>query len=476
MNEIVLDHIQLTPKNVLRLAGNFSEEVGTCLFYSGGSFETSRRSFLCLFPYERIWVKDRKVWQQRSCENAVCSYDAIDPWEGLIDVMTPSNPNCSLPEWVGYFGYEMGAFSDREVQLQYVPASIPDAYFMRPAFVLALDHKSCTGTLLARMGEQPHLPSHQQQWLDRLTCRKEWPALLSELSKTDSQKCEKRLTFAKPVESADTYSQKIEIAKELIRSGDIYQVNLSQEFLLKGESQPFTIFDKLVSINPAPFTAFLRFPHFAIISSSPERFLSKMGNILETRPIKGTAPRGKTQEEDLQNKEELLSSPKERAELLMITDLMRNDLGKVSLPGSVITEKIWHCEAYTNVYHLLSVIHSQAIPDMHFLEIIRSCFPGGSITGCPKLRAMQVINALEKRSRGIYTGSIGYVAGNGDFDFNIAIRTLAWTEDSLSIQLGGAIVADSDPQKEYEETLHKGASIFRALGMPSQHERRAIAL
>jgi len=461
-------HIQLTHRDLLNLAGKFSEEVGTCLFYSGGSFESAERSFLCMFPYEWIWVKGRKLWQKRLREDAVRSWDVVDPWEGLKDVMTPSNPNCFLPEWVGYFGYEMGAFSDREVQFQYIPASIPDAYLMRPSFVLVVDHKSCKGTLVIKKDEHPYLPPDQQQWISRLTCQTEWSILLSECNTNRPQEAvPNRLTFAKPVETVDSYKQKVMLAKELISSGDIYQVNLSQEFSLKGKSQPFHIFDKLVSINPAPFTAYLRFPHFAIISSSPERFLSKQGNVLETRPIKGTAPRGKTQEEDLQNKEELLSSPKEKAELLMITDLMRNDLGKVSLPGSVITEKIWHCEAYTNVYHLLSVIHSLAIPNMHFIEIIRSCFPGGSITGCPKLRAMHVINALEKRARGIYTGSIGYISGNGDFDFNIAIRTLTWTEDSLNIQLGGAIVSDSDPQKEYEETLHKGASIFRTLGMPS---------
>ncbi|MCB1113056.1 MAG: anthranilate synthase component I family protein, partial [Chlamydiia bacterium] len=185
---------------------------------------------------------------------------------------------------------------------------------------------------------------------------------------------------------------------------------------------------------------------------------------LETRPIKGTMPRGVTPEEDRQNMHQLLQSEKERSELLMITDLMRNDLAKISIPGTVATEKIWQCEAYTNVFHLLSIITSALEPSVHPVDAVRSCFPAGSITGCPKLRSMEAIAAIEKRRRGIYTGAIGYFAGNGDFDFNVAIRTLSCSRDQVDLQLGGAVVIDSDPDKEYDETLYKGESLFKALG------------
>ena len=147
----------------------------------------------------------------------------------------------------------------------------------------------------------------------------------------------------------------------------------------------------------------------------------------------------------------------------MITDLMRNDLGKFSIPGSVHTEEIWGCEAYANVFHMVSTISSKPVPGVHNVDMIRDCFPGGSITGCPKIRAMELIHQLENRARGIYTGSIGYFAGNGDFDFNIAIRTITVHEDWIDLQLGGAIVADSNPQYEFAETFHKGASIFQVL-------------
>jgi para-aminobenzoate synthetase component 1 len=254
------------------------------------------------------------------------------------------------------------------------------------------------------------------------------------------------------------------LAKELIHAGEIYQANLSQQFVFSGTCRPFSIFFQLAQLNPAPFSAYLKVDDFAIVSSSPERFLSCSDGILETRPIKGTAPRGKTEEEDCHLKEQLLASEKEKAELLMITDLMRNDLGRLSMPGTVKTLKLWECESYTNVFHLVSTIQSKSL-DIHPVDKVRACFPGGSISGCPKLSAMEAIQRIEKRRRGIYTGGIGYFTENGDFDFNIAIRTLLIEKEKLTVQVGGGIVADSDPEKEYQETLHKGASIFKVLGV-----------
>ncbi len=232
-----------------------------------------------------------------------------------------------------------------------------------------------------------------------------------------------------------------------------------------GDVDPFSLFRSLFLENPAPFACYLNFDGVSIVSSSPERLLSKTGSLLETRPIKGTIPRGKDQAEDKVNLSRLLHSEKDKAELLMITDLMRNDIGKTSLVGSVRTEELWRVEAYSNVFHLLSVIRSKAKADKHPLDLVRSCFPGGSITGCPKLRAMELILELEKRARKIYTGSLGYFSSEGDFDFNIAIRTLLVDNEGIDLQLGGAIVLDSNARLEYLETLHKGLSIFQVLGV-----------
>lgn len=344
------------------------------------------------------------------------------------------------PEWVGYFSYEMGAYSDREKRIPHETIALPFAEFYRPSVVIEVDHRTDEAVVHGEGGI----------------------SILDDTSPIKNS-VPPTLRVLQNGEKKANYIEKVEAAKELIHKGDIYQVNFSQEFIFSGESDPFQLFETVAAINPAPFMAYIRMEEHAVISSSPERFLLKKDGMLETRPIKGTAKRGANFIEDQLSRKKLLSSPKEKAELLMITDLMRNDLGRVSLQGSVKTEKIWHLESYTNVHHMLSVIRSVADPSLEPLEIIRACFPGGSITGCPKLRSMEVIHQLEQRARGIYTGSIGYFTGLGDFDFNIAIRTLLWQKKEVSVQLGGAIVSDSIPEREYEETLHKGESLFRSL-------------
>ena len=234
---------------------------------------------------------------------------------------------------------------------------------------------------------------------------------------------------------------------------------------MESQSNTFDLFYKMMLDNPAPMSAYIQSDAFSILSTSPERFLKKKEGRLETRPIKGTVSRGKTAEQDELNRNDLINSEKNRAELLMITDLMRNDLGRVSQTGSVHTPKIWECEAYTNVFHLVSTVQSEALPDLSSVQLLRQVFPAGSITGCPKLSAMEVIHQQEKRARGIYTGSIGYFSGNGDFDFNVAIRTLLAQEGMIDLQVGGAVVIDSVPEDEFKETEHKGASMFKALGI-----------
>jgi para-aminobenzoate synthetase component I len=463
--ELNLDSIKFSSTLFLNLGNLFSSYFGTCVFYSGGNYETSRHSYLCLFPFELIWVKEHKLWRETINTDRHLEFQLRNPWDGLKAALPPLTDESSFPEWVGYVGYEMGLYSDPEkiIQSSHAPG-IPHAYFIKPALVLQVDHQ--TGKGVVRFADQGQylLGEEEREWIQRLSEPEKWRDLISYLQEDDLDHGSlPALAIAKAIETFDVYSKKVHRAKEWIKSGDIYQVNLSSQFYLRGSRHPYDVFKKLALRNPAPFSAFLNFIDFAIVSSSPERFLTKKEGWLETRPIKGTIARGKTIEEDKSQLEQLLNSPKESAELLMITDLMRNDLGKISIPGSVTTPQIRGHESYENVHHLLSIIRSEAIPGLHPIDILRSCFPGGSITGCPKLTAMQVISDLENKSRGIYTGSIGYFAGNGNFDFNIAIRTLLFKDDHIDLHLGGAIVADSDPQKEYEEILQKGASIFKVL-------------
>jgi para-aminobenzoate synthetase component 1 len=269
----------------------------------------------------------------------------------------------------------------------------------------------------------------------------------------------------------EAYEDAVRRALAYIRAGDIYQVNLSQRFQAPYERSPFDAYLCLRAQSPAPFGAYLHYPDFAVLSSSPERFLhyQTLDRLIETRPIKGTRPRGLDPESDGALAEELLASAKDRAENIMIVDLERNDLGKVAEVGSVDVTGLWELETYATVHHLTSTVQARLRTDRDIVDLLRATFPGGSITGAPKIRAMEIIDELEPVARGVYTGAIGYITFEGSMDLNIAIRTMVIKEGLASFHVGGGIVADSDPAEEYEETLHKGAAMARVLvgeGLP----------
>jgi aminodeoxychorismate synthase component I len=262
----------------------------------------------------------------------------------------------------------------------------------------------------------------------------------------------------------EDFMQSVERAKEWIAAGDIYQVNLAHSFeaSITGGSL-FSLYLSLRETSPAPMAAWLALDDREILSSSPETFLKISGRGIETRPIKGTRPRFHDPDEDLRSAYELQTSAKEIAELVMITDLLRNDLGQVCEFGSVEVSEMLRLETLAQVHHLVSTVRGTLRNDTDALEALAACFPGGSITGAPKKRAMEIIRELETSPRGIYCGAVGWLGFNGESAFNIAIRTLVRNNERLSYHVGAGIVADSDPQKEYEETLHKAAGIRASL-------------
>ncbi|MFH0999132.1 MAG: aminodeoxychorismate synthase component I [Pseudomonadota bacterium] len=256
------------------------------------------------------------------------------------------------------------------------------------------------------------------------------------------------------------YLRSVETIREYIRSGDVYQVNMSQRFSTGFRGNPFRLFQSLYERNPAPFFAFIQATDHQIISTSPERFVYRNGDRVETRPIKGTRPRGGTPEEDFRLRNELSESLKDDAELSMIVDLLRNDIGKVCRPGSVRVAAHKRVEAYQNVYHLVSDVEGILDSNMDSVDLLRATFPGGSITGCPKIRAMEIIDEMEPVRRHIYTGSIGYISFHDTLDLSIAIRTATVFKSKMLFSVGGGIVFDSNPSDEYEETLHKGKTLM----------------
>jgi para-aminobenzoate synthetase component 1 len=262
---------------------------------------------------------------------------------------------------------------------------------------------------------------------------------------------------------AQGYAQRFAKVHAWIEVGDCYQVNLAQRFSATSEGDPWVAYLALRRLSPAPFAAYINTPWGQVMSSSPERFLRVVGEAVETRPIKGTRPRGRDPGEDRRLAAELAASPKDRAENLMIVDLLRNDLGRTCVPGSIRVPRLFEVETYPRVHHLVSTVTGRLAPGMDAMDLLRGCFPGGSVTGAPKIRAMQIIDTLEGEARGVYCGSIAYLGFNGDLDSNILIRTIAHAGGELRYWAGGGIVADSDPAEEWQEIGVKATAMHEVV-------------
>ncbi len=339
---------------------------------------------------------------------------------------------------IGYFGYDLKNFVERLPARATDDLGLPDCWFGFYNDLLVFDH----GEKKLWQVNGPKAPV--------LQCSNT-PSLHHASSALSSN-------FTR-----ETYRAAIVRAKEYIAAGDIYQVNLSQRFQCGVEAAPEDVYLALRESNPAPYCAYLDTGAAQILSSSPECFLNIHGRHVVTRPIKGTRPREKTGGTDKRVAAELLASPKDNAELVMITDLERNDLGRVCQFGSIRVKELVRVEPYATVFHLVSTVEGDLRRDVGHVECVRACFPGGSITGAPKIRAMQVIDELEPHARGVYTGAMGFFGFNDVTHFNVAIRTVVYQDGRLTFHAGGGIVADSEPDAEYDETLAKARGIFNAI-------------
>lgn len=266
--------------------------------------------------------------------------------------------------------------------------------------------------------------------------------------------------------SREAYLSAVRRIHEYITAGDVYQVNFAQRFAFAGAPGAFPLFRTLRERYPSPFGALLDFGDFAVVSSSPERFLKLDGRHVETRPIKGTRPRGKNATDDERLAKDLLHSPKDNAELAMIVDLERNDLGRVCTYGSVRVTSARELEVHPTVLHLVATVDGELAPRKDAVDLLAASFPGGSVTGAPKIRAMEIIDELEPVSRGVYTGALGFFGFQGRMDLSVAIRIAVVKDRSAWVWVGGGIVADSDPVSEYDETLAKGRALAEAMGVP----------
>ncbi len=359
---------------------------------------------------------------------------------------------------LGYFSYDLG--SEVEALLFHAPdlVTVPEAYFVFYDNALVIDHHMNTVSITG-LGILRDAVSSVEFLENKLLIEKN---RLSEKQRPFDLTNPCKPQFKSPF-SAKMYQEAVEAMREYIREGHIYIANMTHTFSSTFYEDPLTTYRQLRTVNPAPFSAYLPLEGFSILSSSPERFIEIHDNMIQTRPIKGTRPRGNTEEDDLKNKVALMSSEKDKSELLMIVDLERNDLSKVCEPGSVKVTELFEIETYATVFHLVSTIKGQLSSGKTSVDCIQAMFPGGSITGAPKYRAMEIIDALEKNKRNIYTGSIGYLGFDGGADFNIIIRTILIKDQMAYFGVGGGITWESESMEEYIETLDKAKALLKSM-------------
>lgn len=425
-----------------------------------------RYSFLMADPcdYEELTAIDRsrdpltrlRRWSQQFRAPTVAG---LPPFQGGV---------------AGLMSYELGGCWERIPQPRHDTFRLPALSAGLYPWVLAWDHLAGRAWLVAH-GWSTHAQVSQQA-LAESRCREVFQRLSTKSPKNSvsiAPQADAALpAWAIPIAhgvwsdfTAGDYLQALQRVVDYIYAGDIFQANLSQRLLLRATGSPVDLYDRLRQCNPAPFAALYAAGNWAVISASPERFLQMGGGVVSTRPIKGTRRRSTQVEADLFLRDSLRQSEKDQAENVMIVDLLRNDLSRVCRPGSICVPQLCEVETYATVQHLVSEVRGEMEEGCSPWDVFAATFPGGSITGAPKVRAMEIIAELEPTARGPYTGSLFYVGHDGACDSNLLIRTFVQAGGWLQCGVGGGIVAQSDPQTEYEETWHKASGMLAALGI-----------
>ena len=463
LSRAVREVLDVPPERLAAVIGGWPQPA---LLESGPDFgDAGQYSILTAFP-RMVWQATGARWvsytDSGECERG--EGDVLSNLAALLKRFRLAQPEDQGDSWlppfqggmVGFFGYDLAPRLERLPRRQPRDTRLPDIRMALHDTAVIVDSRSGAVELwswdLTGEGRSAALKR----------CRS-WRQLI-EKSLGPGRPAQLQSSTFEGVTSSfnrETYLASVQRVLEYIAAGDVFQVNLSQRFVATGRPEPLDLYERLKAASPAPFAAFLQWDDLAVVSASPELFYQTRGETLITRPIKGTRPRGRDRDEDERLAGELLSSAKDRAELTMIVDLERNDLGRVCQYGSVAVVEAMKLESFAQVHHLVATVEGTIKPGAGPVDVVRAMFPGGSITGAPKIRAMEIIDELELNRRSLYTGAIGYFSADGASAFNIAIRTILVDGDRASFQVGGGIVADSDPEAEYEETLVKGAGCER---------------
>jgi len=461
----------------IRLTGS---RPSSFLLESGGGISgLARYSFIGCQPYQ--------IFSAKGPRYEILSHDGqVDgvgiPFDKLTELF-PSTPHPRLPNLppflggaVGFLSYDMVRQFERIPELAVDDLQLPDMVFLFVEVLAAIDHDS-NALHFIFTPEPKRWVSESRDRLVREGKERllDWQAQLKKSDEHLNLTSNWPHVSRPPIEaqqSRQDYINRVEICQALIAAGDIYQANLSHRFTIDvprnfpqdHHVQGACWYQRIRQVNPSPFSALLMLDNYTLVSNSPERLVRLDGQRVEIRPIAGTRPRGRTISEDRRFIGELLASPKERAEHLMLVDLARNDLGRVCQYGTISAEQFMTVERYSHVSHLVSNISGFVKKGVTAFDVLRAAFPGGTITGVPKVHCMEIIEQLEPVRRGVYTGSLGYMSWSGQMDMNILIRTLLLAPDQGYLQVGAGIVADSIPGQEYDETVHKAQAFFQAFG------------
>jgi anthranilate synthase component 1 len=438
-----------------------------------GGEKWARYSFLGSGPARVFCCRDH-YYEVRYAGKLEESGEVADPLHKLRELMAVYQPVeiTGLPRFsggaVGYLGYDMVRFIEDLPDTNSRQIDGWDACFMFTERLLIFDNMRQKVKLVYNV----HLLEDEDPVVAYQRGQEQIEQMLEQLRQPLQREAEEiggdgRQELEANFSKVD-FKQAVERCKEYIRAGDIFQVVISQRFSGVLQSDPFNIYRALRTINPSPYMFFLRFGESIVVGASPEVLVRKEGDQVDVRPIAGTLPRGKTSAEDLALEQQLLADPKERAEHIMLVDLGRNDVGRVAVGGTVEVSELMVVERYSHVMHIVSNVRGQLRPELDCFDVFRAAFPAGTLSGSPKIRAMEIIDELEPARREVYGGAVGYFSFNGNMDLAIAIRTLQIEKDRFYLQAGAGIVADSDPEMEYQETLNKARGVKRAIEMANR--------
>ncbi|RKY48285.1 MAG: anthranilate synthase component I [Candidatus Neomarinimicrobiota bacterium] len=401
------------------------------------------KPFLIFFSYGKdVTAKGRETMRFRA-----------NPYEVLRELVKSGKHNFSFPIFsggaVGFISYDSVRFFEDIPDSNPETTGFPDMFFIFPSEIFVIDHLE---------GNMYLIQYYETSSIDR---QREIENLLFQ-SSSERIRYEIKIDNVRGSVTKEKFMEMVRKAREYILAGDIFQVVLSQRFEFEISNDPYLLFKRMRITNPAPYMYYQKFGRFHVLGSSPETLVKLKGDTAITRPIAGTRRRGKTPEEDKRLEQELITNEKERAEHIMLVDLARNDLGKVCEPGTIVPEELMVVRRYSEVMHIVSTVKGKLSPKEDAFSLFAACFPAGTVSGAPKIRAMEIIDELEEVKRSVYAGAIGYFDFTGDMDFCIAIRSIFIKDNHAYLQAGAGIVADSDPEFEYQETLNKLSALFKA--------------